>query len=477
MKPKEECGVFGVFGTNDPARDVYFGLCSLQHRGQESAGIAVSNSNEIDLVRSMGLAHKVFTEDVLAPLKGDKAIGHVRYSTAGESKLINAQPFVTKGSDIEFAIAHNGNLVNFWELRDYWTERGHVFMTSTDTEIIAYLIGMYYHKEKDFFEAIKLASSHLDGSYSMLILTNDALYAVRDRYGFRPLSVCELNKGFAFSSEDCAFSGLEKGLVRDVKPGEIVKTDANGLSKERIGKMQRKAHCMFEYVYFSRPDSVINGVSVYQTRKKLGRFLAKDYPARADVVAAVPFSGVAAAVGYSEESGVPYAEVLIRNRYMGRTFIQPAHENRDFAVRTKLIPIRDEIQGREVVLVDDSIVRGTTMKQIVSLIKDAGAKAVHLRISCPPIIAPCFYGIDMQQYKQFIAVEKTVDEIRKFIGADSLAYNSMENLVRAIGLPKRSLCLACLNEEYPTELGHLRAHQMKLTGDAAYEGSRGSKLA
>ena len=471
MKPREECGVFGIIGTSNPAKDVYFGLSSLQHRGQESCGIAVSNSKGIDVSRGMGLVHTVFSEEILAKLKGNKAIGHVRYSTAGESKLVNAQPFLTKGSDIEFAVAHNGNLVNFWDLRDYWGQRGHVFMTSTDTEIMSYLMGMYYHKEKDFFEAIKLTSGHVDGSYSLLILTRDAVYAVRDPFGFRPLAMCELNKGFAFSSEDSAFSGLEKGLVRDVKPGEIIKADANGLTNERMGRIQKKAHCMFEYVYFARPDSIINGVSVYKTRKKLGGLLARDDPVDADVVAAVPFSGVAAAVGYSEESEIPYAEVLIRNRYVGRTFITPEHENRAFAVRSKLIPIRDEIENREVVLVDDSIVRGTTMKQIVSLIKEAGAKAVHLRISCPPIIAPCFYGIDMQQYKQFIAAEKTVDEIRRFIGADTLAYNSMENLIKAIGLSKRSLCMACLNEDYPTELGHLRAHQMKLTGDSIYMGN------
>jgi len=466
MKPKEECGIFGVAGLPAAADTVYYGLCALQHRGQESCGIASNRNGKIKLVKDMGLVHKVFNKEKLSKLKGDMAIGHVRYSTAGESKRVNAQPFITKIDDFCFALAHNGNLVNFWELKEYWTNRGHVFMTSTDTEIISFLLARHYMQEKDFFAAIKKTVEHLEGSFCLLIQTKDAIYAVRDPLGIRPLSIMELNKGFAFSSEDCAFASLESGLVRDVKPGEIIRVDKNGLTRDRIGKLTKKAHCMFEYVYFARPDSNVNGVSVYQARKKLGRSLAEDAPIEADVVAAVPYSGVAAAIGYSEQSGIPYAEILLRNRYMGRTFITPADQDRSFAVKAKLIPIKEEIKGRDIVLVDDSIVRGTTMKQIVSLIRETGAKSVHLRISCPPVIAPCFYGIDMQQYKQFIAAEKTVEEINKFIGADSLHYNSIDRLVESIGLPKRSLCMACLNEEYPTELGHFRAKQMKLSMQA-----------
>ncbi len=460
--PREECGVFGMISKSECASDVYYGLSSLQHRGQESCGIAVSNGDDINVVKGMGLVSRVFDTDNIKDLKGTSGIGHVRYSTAGESKIQNAQPFLATG-DIKFAIAHNGNLVNFWTLRDSLTERGNVFSTSTDTEVISKILAMEYSKERDLIQAIKNAARHLDGSYSLLIMTADEMYAIRDTFGFRPLLMCDLPNGHAFSSEDCAFRSLPSRLVRDVKPGEIIKASADSLETERMGKVSRRAHCMFEYVYFSRPDSNINGISVYKARKELGKLLARDFKVKADLVSAVPYSGVASAIGYSNESGIPYTEVLMRDRYAGRSFIMPSQETRDRLVKAKLIPIEEEIKGKRVVLVDDSIVRGTTMRQIVSMMRECGAKEIHLRISCPPIIAPCFYGVDMQQYKQFIAAEKTVAEIGKFIGVDSLAYNTIENLVEAIGLPKSSLCMACLNEDYPTELGSLRAKQMKLT--------------
>jgi amidophosphoribosyltransferase len=460
---REECGVFGIYGKKDCAESIFYGLTALQHRGQESCGIAMCNNGDINIIKGMGLVSRVFDVEKIGELKGTCGIGHVRYSTAGETSLTNAQPFLTKGKGLTFAISHNGNLVNFWELRDYWSRKGHIFTTSTDSEIISHIIVNEYRQEHDLFEAIKRTVQYLDGSYSLLILTPDELYAVRDPLGFRPLMLCELEKGFALASEDCAFRWLDASLVRDVKPGEIIRIDDSGLTKERFGKIQRKAHCMFEYVYFAMPDSVINGISVYKARKRLGHALARDSPVDADVVAAVPYSGVAAAVGYSEQSGIPYTEVLIRSRYGARSFIMPTKKSRDMVARTKLIPIREEVQGRDIVLVDDSIVRGTTMRQIVGFIRDAGAKSIHLRISCPPIIAPCFYGVDMQQYEQFIAVEKTVEEIREFIGVDSLYYNTVESLVDAIGIPRSSLCLACLSEEYPTELGHIKAKQLKLT--------------
>jgi amidophosphoribosyltransferase len=461
--PREECGVFGVVGRGDCASDLYYGLSALQHRGQESCGLAVSNGDDVNVVKGMGLVSKVFDAENIKDLKGGIGIGHVRYSTAGESKIQNAQPFVAKGADITFAIAHNGNLVNFWALRDSLTERGHAFLTSTDTEVISKILTTEYVKERNLMEAIKNTVRHLDGSYSLLILTPDAIYAIRDTFGFRPLLMCDLPNGYAFASEDCAFRSLPSKLVRDVKPGEIIKASLDGIETERMGKVRRRAHCMFEYVYFARPDSAINGVSVYKARRELGKLLARSFPVKADIVSAVPASGVASAIGYSAESGIPYTEVLMRDRYAGRSFIMPSQDVRDKLVRTKLIPIEEEIRGKEIVLVDDSIVRGTTMRQIVSMIRECGAKGIHLRISCPPIIAPCFYGVDMQQYKQFIANEKTIEEIGKFIGVDSLAYNTEDNLVKAIGLPKNSLCMACLNEEYPTELGRLRAKQMKLT--------------
>jgi len=461
--PREECGVFGIYGKSKCSEIVFNGLSALQHRGQESCGIAASDGREIDVVKGMGLVNRVFDKDNLAELDGQMSIGHVRYSTAGESKLQNAQPFLTKGAKITFAIVHNGNIVNFWALRDRLIERGHTFVTSTDTEVLSKLLISEYLKDQNLFDSIKRTMKFIDGSYSLLIMTPDELYAVRDPYGFRPLIMADLPTGYAFASEDCAFQTLPTEIIRDLKPGEVVKVNADGLESDRISGINRRAHCMFEYIYFSRPDSTINGISVYKVRKKLGQLLARDFPADADVVSGVPYSGVASAIGFSKESGTPYTEVLLRDRYAGRSFIMPSQESRNLAVKIKLIPIEDEIKGRDIMLIDDSIVRGTTMKQIVSLIRDAGAKKVHLRISCPPIIAPCFYGVDMQQYKQFIAVEKTEEEIGKYIGVDSLHYNTIDNLVEAIGMPKNSLCMACLNEEYPTELGGLKAKQTKLT--------------
>jgi len=461
--PREECGVFGIFSKADCATSIYHGLSALQHRGQESAGMAIARHGDIDLIRGMGLVNHVLNNKTVGDMKGHMGIGHVRYSTAGESGITDAQPFITKGADIQFAVAHNGNLVNFIELRERLIERGHTFSTSADTEVISKILVNEYLKEGDFFSAIKNTTHHLDGAYSLLIMTPDELYALRDPFGLRPLMMCDFPGGYAFASEDCAFETLPSKVIRDVKPGEIIRVSKQGVQTDRIGKINRRAHCMFEYVYFSRPDSTINGVSVYRARKTLGKLLARDFPVKADIVSAIPYSGVASAVGYSEVSGVPYTEALLRNRYAGRSFIMPSQAKRDQIVRTKLIPLEEEIRGKDIILVDDSIVRGTTMRQIVNLVRQVGAKKVHLRISCPPVIAPCFYGVDMQQYKQFIANEKTVEEIGKFIGVDTIAYNTIDNLVEAIGIPKKSLCMACINEEYPTELGGLRAKQMKLT--------------
>jgi len=460
--PREECGVFGIVSKQECISELFYGLLALQHRGQESCGIAVSNSGDINVSKALGLVSRTFDHENIKELKGTMGIGHVRYSTAGHSGIQNAQPFIAKGADLKFAIAHNGNLVNFWALRDQLTERGHVFSTSSDTEVISMILASEYAKEHDLIQAIKNTARHLDGSYSLLIMTPSEIYAIRDTFGFRPLLMCDLPHGYAFASEDCAFRTLPSKLIRDVKPGEIIKATADGIETERIGKVSRRAHCMFEYVYFARPDSTTNGVSVYKARKNLGKMLARDYPVKADVVSAVPYSGVAAAIGYSNESGIPYTEVLMRDRYGGRSFIMPQQEMRDYIAKSKLIPIEEEIKGKRIILVDDSIVRGTTMRQIVSTIRAHGAKEIHLRISCPPVIAPCFYGVDMQQYKQFIANEKSVPEIAKFIGVESLGYNSVPRLVESIGLPRDHLCMACVNEEYPTELGHLRAKQMKL---------------
>jgi amidophosphoribosyltransferase len=461
--PREECGVFGICSKNECAGDIYHGLSALQHRGQESCGIAMSSNGDIDVVKGMGLVGRVFDEENIKELKGSMGIGHIRYSTAGESRLPNAQPFLSKGAGIKFAIAHNGNLVNFWQLREHWTSRGHSFTTSADTELISKILVNEFMKEKDLMQAIKNTMRYLDGAYSLLIMTPDELYAVRDPFGFRPLMMCDLPNGYAFASEDCAFVTLQSKLIRDIKPGEIIRATRDGIESERLPKINRRAHCMFEYVYFARPDSTMNGASVYGSRKNMGKFLAKSFPVKADLVSAVPYSGVASAIGYSQESGIPYTEILLRNRYAGRSFIMPSQKDRELMVKTKLIPVEEEIKGKDIVLVDDSIVRGTTMRQIISLIRACGAKKIHLRIACPPVIAPCFYGVDMQQYNQFIAAEKTIEEIAKFIGADSLAYNTIEGLVDSIGLPEQNLCMACVTEEYPTELGELRAKQTKLT--------------
>ncbi len=459
--PREECGVFGIFGKSNCSTYIYYGLSALQHRGQESAGIATCANGEINLSKGMGLVSSIFDEKSVLELPGDSGIGHVRYSTSGESRAQNAQPFISSGK-IEFAIAHNGNLVNYWALRENWIERGHNFATTTDTEVMSKIIAYEYEKEGDMIKAIKNTARYLDGSYSCVILTKEAIYAFRDPFGFRPLLMANLPNGYAFASEDCAFAMLPSKVVRDVKPGEIIKVSKDGMSSDSIAKINRKSYCMFEYVYFARPDSTLNGVSVYKSRKEMGRMLARSFPAKADIVSAVPYSGVAAALGYSEESGVPYTEILLRNRYAGRSFIMPEQGDRERAVRTKLIPIGEEIRGKRIVLIDDSIVRGTTIKQIAKMLYEAGAKEIHLRIACPPIVAPCFYGVDMQQFKQFIANEKTVEEIAEFTGVDSMAYNTIENLVAAIGIAKESLCMACLDEEYPTELADIRARQTRL---------------
>ena len=453
----EKCAVIGVKSHKDVFEYLYYGLYTLQHRGQESAGIAIQ-TDQIRVHKDMGLVSDVFKNVYLS---GNIGIGHVRYSTTGSSVIENAQPLVINYSKGSFAIAHNGNIVNQAELRKGLEDRGNIFITTSDTEIIAVLIAHEHIRTDDFVEAIKAVMKQLVGSYSLTILYDKKVIAVRDPWALRPLCLGHSEGTYVVASESCALDVLGIKFVRDLKPSEILVL--GDTAESYSGPKEKVCHCMFEYVYFARPDSAINGVSVYKARRELGKLLARSFPVKADIVSAVPSSGVASAIGYSAESGIPYTEVLMRDRYAGRSFIMPSQDVRDKLVRTKLIPIEEEIRGKELVLVDDSIVRGTTMRQIVSMIRECGVKGIHLRISCPPIIAPCFYGVDMQQYKQFIANEKTIEEIGKFIGVDSLAYNTQDNLVKAIGLPKNNLCMACLNEEYPTELGRLRAKQMKLT--------------
>jgi len=449
----EKCAVYGIRSSEDVFDSIYYGLYSLQHRGQESAGIATFYENKINLHKDLGLVSDVFKN---TRLKGKTGIGHVRYSTCGGLGVENSQPFVINYSEGSFAIAHNGNLVNTAEMRALLERKGSVFTTTSDTEIIAQLIVREHLKTGDFIEGIKSAMNQLKGAYSLAIVKEDKVIAVRDPWGFRPLVYGRSDKGHAIASESCALDATDMKLVRDVKPGEIL---VIGDSVESYtGRNEETAHCMFEYVYFARPDSILDGISVYEVRRNLGKTLAKESPVKADIVAAVPDSGITAAIGFSQGSGIPYGEGLMKNRYQGRTFIMPKQKDRENGVKVKLNPIRSEITGKRIVLVDDSIVRGTTMRRIIKLLRDYGAKEVHVRISCPPIRCPCYYGIDMQTSEQFIAQKKIVKEIEKEIGADSLAYTSIEGLINAIGLPKEKLCLACMNGEYP-----IKEEQKKLS--------------
>lgn len=449
---KEECAVFGIYSNNNVFDKIYYGLYSMQHRGQESAGIATF-TDKIELHKGMGLVSEVFSDRYL---EGNLGIGHVRYSTTGCSEIENAQPFVIDYAKGSLAIAHNGNLVNSDYLRSLLKKQGNIFTTTSDTELIAHLITQEHLKTDNIVDAVRNSMNRLEGSYALVILQGKKLIAVRDPYGFKPLVLGRSENSYVVASESCALDAISATLIRDVKAGEIVVID-NSLTSYN-GRRSRISHCMFEYVYFARPDSIINGVSIYEVRKDLGAVLSREAPVDADVVTAVPASGITAAIGYSQASKIPYGEGLIKNRYFGRTFIIPEQRDREKGVLIKLNPIKSEIKDKKLVLIDDSIVRGTTIRKIIKLLYNSGASEVHVRITCPPIRHPCYYGIDMQTHKEFIAQEKSVEEIREEIGADSLAYMSLDGLVEAIGIPKNMLCLACLNGCYP-----IIERQMKLT--------------
>ena len=442
MEVRERCAVFGIYSDKPVFDRLYYGLYAMQHRGQESAGIA-TYTDKINLHRDMGLVSEVFRGKYL---DGNVGIGHVRYSTTGESGIENSQPILINYAKGSFAIAHNGNLVNSSELASIMERRGSVFITTTDTEVIAQLIAQEHLRTGNFIEGIKNAMRQLRGSYSLTILKDDQIIAVRDPWAFRPLVFGRSDDTFVVASESCALDAVGVKLIRDVKGGEIL-VIGNGIRSYSI-RRERTSHCMFEYVYFARPDSIIDNISIYKVRRNLGEILYRTAPVDADMIIAVPDSGITAAIGYSRASGIPYGEGLIKNRYFGRTFILPEQKERERGVMIKLNPIRSEIEGKRVVLVDDSIVRGTTIKRIIKLLRDFGASEVHVRISCPPIRYPCYYGIDMQTHKEFIAQKKSVEDIRKEIGADSLAYNSLEGLIEAIGLPRERLCLGCLTGDY-----------------------------
>jgi amidophosphoribosyltransferase len=443
----DECGVFGIFGNSEAANMAYLGLYALQHRGQESAGIAASDGTCVRLSRAMGYVADTFDHATLSELPGSLAIGHVRYSTAGESKLSNAQPILIDCTHGQIALCHNGNLVNARELRDELVQQGSIFQSNSDTEVILHLYAR--SKARTLEDAIVESISQVQGAFSLAMLTRDRLIAVRDPHGFRPLALGRLGEAYVVCSETCAMDLIGATYERDVEPGEVLIISAAGLKSFKPFPPAPLAHCIFEHVYFSRPDSYVFGRSVNEVRTNLGRILAREQPIRADVVVPVPDSGVCAAMGYAEESGVPLRMGLIRNHYVGRTFIQPQSSIRHFGVKVKLNPVRSILAGMRVVLVDDSIVRGTTSRKIVRMVRTAGAKEVHVRISCPPTISPCFYGIDTPRREDLIAATHSIDEIRDFIEADSVAYLSLEGLLCTVGADRGSYCTSCYTGKYP----------------------------
>jgi amidophosphoribosyltransferase len=450
----EECGVFAIYGHPEASKMAYLGLYSLQHRGQESAGICSSDGNEIHCHKSMGHVADVFSPPVLAELPGHLAIGHTRYSTAGDTALLNAQPFSVACNKGRIAVAHNGNITNAAELRKDLEMRGSIFQASSDTEVILHLVA--HSSERTLAGALRDAMLQLDGAFSLVFLAEDRVIVARDPNGFRPLAMGRMEVGgrivTVFASETCAFDLIGATYLHDVAPGEMVIVGPEGVTRERYSPEKPRAQCVFEHVYFARPDSLVFGRPVQQSREILGRQLAREYPADADLVVPVPDSGVAAALGYSAESGLPFRQALIRNHYVGRTFIEPSQAIRDFGVKLKLNPVRYLLEGKRVVLVDDSIVRGTTSRKIVRMVRAAGAREVHLRISCPPTVSPCFYGVDTPHKSELIAANSSVEEIRRFVEADSLGYLSIASLRKAVGDINHEYCYACYTGDYPTEL-------------------------
>ncbi len=463
-KFREECGVFGVYGHSEAANMTYLGLHALQHRGQESAGIATTDGTRIYRHGEMGLVNDIFTPGVLESLPGNLAIGHNRYSTTGDSLAENIQPITVTYARGSLAIAHNGNLVNAQQVRQELEEAGAIFQSSSDTEVIVHL--MARSRGSHILDRLVEALNQLRGAYSVLILTEKRVIAVRDPKGFRPLSMGRLGEATVFTSETCGLDLIEADFVRDVSPGEIIMVDEDGVSSYFPFPKMKGAPCIFEYIYFARPDSTIDGISVYMARKRLGLQLAKEAPVNADVVVAVPDSGVSAAVGFAEGMGLPREWGLIRNHYVGRTFIEPSQSIRHFGVKLKLNPCREAIRGKRVVLIDDSIVRGTTSRKIVKMIRDAGATEVHMRISSPPTMNPCYYGIDTPTHQELIASSHTVEEIRKYITADSLGFLSLTGLRQAIrpDIPSDSVgfCEACFSGDYPVAFPRSHDAQMPL---------------
>ena len=450
-KLHEECGVVGIFTDNVEITSqlIYYGLFSLQHRGQESAGIAIHTGKRIEFHKDMGLVADVLEPKVIDKFSGNIAIGHVRYSSDGEREKQNAQPLVVRYKDGSIALAHNGNLVNADSLRDMLENQGVIFQTSTDSEVVANLISRHY--KGDIVKSIQTTMELVKGAYAFVVMTEKALIGVRDNYGLRPLCLGKREDGYILASESCGITAMGGEFIRDIEPGETVVINENGLESIKSSKYAQQRLCIFEHVYFARPDSNLDGVNVYETRYNSGKFLAQEAPVKADLVFCVPDSGTPAALGYAQELNIPYGLGLIKNRYAKRTFIEPRQSLREEGVKTKLSVLKEIVKDKVVVMVDDSIVRGTTTKQIVKMVKEAGAKEVHVRISSPPVTHSCFFGINTPDRSMLIGAHKTVEEIREYIQADSLHYLSLENLIKATG-STAGYCKACLNGDYPMEV-------------------------
>ena len=451
-KRKEECGVFGVYNNDrlDAARITYFGLYALQHRGQESCGIASYLDGEIRQYKNMGLVNEVFSDQAVKQLNGKAVIGHVRYSTTGASHLENAQPLVRQHKSGPVAIAHNGNLINNDQLRETLEQQGAIFQTTIDSEVIIGLIAKELTKTQDIEQAVSRVLPRLKGSFSLVILFGGKLIAARDPWGIRPLSLGKIQNSYIVASESCALDNVGAELVRDLKPGEIMIIDENGI-KSNTSHIKKNGHmCIFEYIYFARPDSVIENSSVYNARIRAGKFLAQDYPVEADAVVGVPDSGLVAALGYAEQSGIPYEELFIKNRYIGRTFIQPEQGIREQMVKIKLNVLPGLIQGKRIVLVDDSIVRGTTIRRIVDMLKSCGAREVHMRVSAPPFLHPCYFGTDIPSRSELVACNYSLEEIRQMIHVDTLGYLKTERLDQLAD--RSTICKGCFTGHYPMEV-------------------------
>ena len=458
----DECGVFGVFGHPEAANLTYLGLYALQHRGQESAGIVSSTGHDLYMHKAMGEVEEIFQPRVLSKLPGSSAIGHTRYSTAGDKALLNVQPIMIDCNKGKMAVAHNGNLTNASEWRRKLEHRGSIFQTNSDTEVIVHLVAR--SQARNLSGALGDALNQVEGAYSLVVLTADELYAVRDPRGFRPLALGKIagpggETTWMVASETCAFDLLNAQYLRDIEPGEMLRISRSGLESIHFSPPKPHQYCIFEHVYFSRPDSIVFGRPVNESREMLGRLLAREHPVEADMIVPIPDSGVPAAIGFALESRIPFRMGLIRNHYIGRTFIEPSQAIRNFGVKLKLNPVRSLIAGKRVVLIDDSIVRGTTSRKLVRMVREAGAKEVHMRISCPPTISPCYYGVDTPTKEELIASSNTPEEIRKYLGADSLGYLSLPGLRQAVNDTEGKFCTSCYTGVYPTDLVQLEVRE------------------